>query len=105
MTIPARTTPALTITVRGRYPGEEPGWSVPGRPEPEREPRPGSGQESSELESWLAERLFDQGIVLLQGELTAQLGTRVAAQLLAMEANDGERIQLHLRCPDGDLDA
>src|SRR5439155_1010049 len=43
-------------------------------------------------------------IVLLSGPLGHQLATDAAAQLMLLDANGDEPIELHLSCPDGELD-
>jgi ATP-dependent Clp protease protease subunit len=73
----------------------------PGRPgEPSPIPDGGPG-----LDPWLAERLFDRRIVILQGPVTGPSATNAAAALLTLDALATDRIQLHMSAPDGDLDA
>jgi ATP-dependent Clp protease, protease subunit len=54
---------------------------------------------------WLEERLFDRRIVMLQGPLTSPLASRTAAALLTLDAVGPDPVELHMRCPDGELDA
>jgi ATP-dependent Clp protease, protease subunit len=83
------------MTDREPYPYRRPDpWGVP--PEP-----PGG----STVSHWLAERLFDRRIVMLQGTLTAATASQAAAALLTLDAHNAEPVQLHLAIPDGDLDA
>jgi ATP-dependent Clp protease, protease subunit len=81
-------------------------WGVPpGQPGPD----PSKGlpplDEGPSLSPWLEERLFDRRIVLLQGPVTSPSATRTAAALLTLDALGADPIELHLRSPDGDLDA
>ncbi|MEV4533104.1 ATP-dependent Clp protease proteolytic subunit [Asanoa sp. NPDC049518] len=57
------------------------------------------------LAPWLEEKLFDRRIVLLQGTVTGAAATRTAAALLTLDAQGADPVELHLRSPDGDLDA
>jgi ATP-dependent Clp protease protease subunit len=70
---------------------------------------PGRGlpplDEGPPLAPWLEERLFDRRIVVLQGPVTSPSATRTAAALLTLDALGADPIELHLRSPDGDLDA
>ena len=82
-------------------------WPPP-RPEPEPSPwRPGSPPPvpGSALVLELADRLLAQRIVLLSGTLDGPAATAAVARLMLLDADSGERIELHLSCPDGDLDA
>jgi ATP-dependent Clp protease, protease subunit len=82
-------------------------WPPP-RPEPEPAPWypgplpavPGSG-----LVPELADRLLAQRIVLLSGPLDGAAATAAVARLMLLDADSGERIELRLSCPDGDLEA
>jgi ATP-dependent Clp protease, protease subunit len=70
---------------------------------PPRTPRgPGAGDG---LPPWLEERLFDQRIVAIRGQLTASAATRTAAALLTLDAVGTEPVQLHVAAPDGELAA
>jgi len=79
----------------------------PRRPDPWRPPNgpaPGSGFGES-MAPWLAERLFDRRIVMLNGPLTSAAASQAAAALLTLDALGTEPVQLHLSAPDGDLNA
>ncbi|GAA2668265.1 MULTISPECIES: ATP-dependent Clp protease proteolytic subunit [Actinoplanes] len=54
---------------------------------------------------WLEERLFDQRIVMLRGQLTSDLATGISAALLTLDAAGTAPIQVHVACPGGDLSA
>ncbi|GIF05835.1 ATP-dependent Clp protease proteolytic subunit [Actinoplanes siamensis] len=54
---------------------------------------------------WLEERLFDQRIVMLRGQLTSEVATGISAALLTLDAAGQAPIQLHVACPGGDLSA
>jgi ATP-dependent Clp protease protease subunit len=71
-------------------------WRVPPVPPP-------GGDEG--MSPWLAERLFDRRIVMLQGPLTGPAASQAAAALLTLDAMGAELVQLHLSAPDGDLNA
>jgi ATP-dependent Clp protease, protease subunit len=78
-------------------------WNVPpGMPQWSEQPPVDSGPT---LAPWLEEKLFDRRIVILQGTVTAAAATRTAAALLTLDAQGADPIELHLRSPDGDLDA
>jgi ATP-dependent Clp protease protease subunit len=80
-------------------------WGTPPeRPRPWEVPPNGTGA-SDEMTSWLAERLFDQRIVVLSGAITGPVATRTAAALLTLDALGAEPVRLHLSSPDGDLGA
>ncbi|MDQ3974349.1 MAG: ATP-dependent Clp protease proteolytic subunit [Actinomycetota bacterium] len=49
--------------------------------------------------------LLRRRIVLVSGLLTNDLATSVAAQIMALDAEDDDAIELHIASPDGDLDA
>ena len=53
----------------------------------------------------LTDRLLQRRIVLVAGPLDHDTGTRTAALLMLLDADSGHPVQLHLTCPDGDLDA
>ena len=53
----------------------------------------------------LADRLLQRRIVMLAGSLDHALATRAAAQLMLLDADSAQPVDLHLGCPDGDLDA
>ena len=77
-------------------------WNVPQPPWPEGVPAVDPGPA---LAPWLEERLFDRRIVVLQGVVTAAAATRTAAALMTLDALARDPVELHLRSPDGDLDA
>jgi ATP-dependent Clp protease protease subunit len=76
----------------------------PERPHPWEVP-PNNAGATEEMSSWLAERLFDQRIVVLSGAITGPVATRTAAALLTLDALGAEPVRLHLSSPDGDLGA
>jgi ATP-dependent Clp protease protease subunit len=79
-------------------------WNVPGMPQwPEQPPSPADSDPS--LAPWLEEKLFDRRIVILQGTVNGAAATRTAATLLTLDAQGVQPVDLHLRSPDGDLDA
>ncbi|MBG0563559.1 ATP-dependent Clp protease proteolytic subunit [Actinoplanes aureus] len=57
------------------------------------------------LPGWLEERLFDQRIVMLRGQLTNEAATGIAAALLTLDSAGPEPVQLHVASPGGDLSA
>ncbi|HWS38422.1 MAG TPA: ATP-dependent Clp protease proteolytic subunit [Actinoplanes sp.] len=54
---------------------------------------------------WLEERLFDQRIVMLRGQLSAETASGIAAALLTLDSAGPEVIHLHVSSPGGDLNA
>jgi ATP-dependent Clp protease protease subunit len=54
---------------------------------------------------WLEERMFGERIVLLQGTVTAESASRVAAALLTLDTLGSDPVRLHLSATDGDLNA
>ncbi|GAA4600125.1 ATP-dependent Clp protease protease subunit [Actinoplanes octamycinicus] len=54
---------------------------------------------------WLEERLFDQRIVMIRGQLTSDVATGISAALLTLDAAGQAPIQLHVACPGGELSA
>ncbi|MEV0899416.1 ATP-dependent Clp protease proteolytic subunit [Actinoplanes sp. NPDC049802] len=67
-------------------------WQLP--------PPPGAG-----LPGWLEERLFDQRIVMVRGQLTGDTASGIAAALLTLDSAGPEAIHLHVSSPGGDLSA
>ncbi|GIF74313.1 ATP-dependent Clp protease proteolytic subunit [Asanoa siamensis] len=67
--------------------------------------QPPAVDSSPSLAPWLEERLFDRRIVILQGTINGAAATRTAAALLTLDAQGPDPVELHLRSPDGDLDA
>ena len=53
----------------------------------------------------LADRLLHRRIVMIAGSLDHALATRAAAQLMVLDADSRQVVELHLSCPDGDVDA
>jgi ATP-dependent Clp protease, protease subunit len=82
-------------------------WPPPRR-EPETWPwRPGPlpAVPGAGLALELADRLLAQRIVLLSGPLDAPAATAAVARLMLLDADSGDRVELHLSCPDGELEA
>jgi ATP-dependent Clp protease protease subunit len=76
------------------HPHHQPEWPPPHQP-------PGGPG----LPGWLEERLFDQRIVMVRGQLTAETATGIAAALLTLDSAGAEAIHLHVSSPGGDLSA
>ena len=74
------------------------GQPQPSSPEPWQQSGPG-------VPGWLEEKLFDQRIVMVRGQLTSDEATGVAAALLTLDAAGPEPVQLHLASPGGELGA
>ncbi len=51
------------------------------------------------------DRLLERRIVLLTGHLDEPAASRAAAAVMLLDADGDEPIDLHLACPDGELDA
>ena len=96
---------------RGRFAAALPPETPPLRPgpDPNRLARPGPSLPAALAPSAgladLTERLLDRRIVLVGGVLDEARATRAAAQLMLLDADGQGGVELHLRCPDGDLDA
>lgn len=77
------------------------GFPPPNQP-PEWPPAhlPGPG-----LPGWLEERLFDQRIVMLRGQLTSEAATGITAALLTLDSAGADPVHLHVASPGGDLSA
>ncbi len=76
-------------------------WGQPlPSPDWQSSPTPGPG-----MPSWLEERLFDQRIVMIRGQLTSEAGTGVIAALLTLDAVGPKPVQLHVASGGGDLGA
>lgn len=56
------------------------------------------------LDRDVADRLLEQRVIVLGGRLDDSVAGRVAAQLLLLGARDDRPIELHLACPDADLE-
>ncbi|SDT62655.1 ATP-dependent Clp protease proteolytic subunit [Actinoplanes derwentensis] len=54
---------------------------------------------------WLEERLFDQRIVMLRGQLNAENASGIVAALLTLDSAGPEEIHLHVSSSGGDLSA
>lgn len=79
---------------------------VPGLPiGPGGLPSPSERPDSGGTPPWLQERLFEQRAIFLTGPLDDAVATRVAAELMMLDATGPEPIQLYLNCPDGTLEA
>lgn len=74
------------------------GQPQPSSPEPWQQSGPG-------LPGWLEEKLFDQRIVMVRGQLTSEEATGIAAALLTLDASGPEPVQLHMASPGGELGA
>ncbi|MDY7088943.1 ATP-dependent Clp protease proteolytic subunit [Paractinoplanes brasiliensis] len=71
------------------------GQPQPQQPEPWQQAMPG----------WLEEKLFDQRIVVVRGQLTSEAATGTAAALLTLDAAGPAPVQLHLASQAGELGA
>jgi ATP-dependent Clp protease, protease subunit len=70
------------------------------------EPPPQPAQPSgAEPPGWLDERLFEQRIVLLSGQVTGASASRVAATLLTLDALGDDPVHMQISAPDADLSA
>ena len=54
---------------------------------------------------WVKSRLFDQRTVLVSGELTTDLATAAAAELMTLDGEGDELVTVHLDCAGGSLEA
>jgi len=54
---------------------------------------------------WLEGHMFDRRIVTLRGALDDVAATRVASQLMTLDATGDDAVQLQLDCPGGSLEA
>jgi ATP-dependent Clp protease protease subunit len=50
-------------------------------------------------------KLLDRRIVMVTGHLDQPAATRAAAEAMLLDADGTDPVQLHISCPDGDLDA
>jgi len=73
------------------------------QPRPPSPPGPGGGR--FDLGHELFERLLERRIVVVSGHLDAELATMATAQLMAVDGSGEGPIELHLWCPEADLDA
>src|SRR3954452_19548745 len=80
-------------------------WS----PNPHRSPDPwlpaSPGPEGPSMPGWLEERLFEQRLVMIRGQLTQPVATSIAAALLTLDAAGPEPVQLHVASSGGELGA
>ncbi|MDI6104564.1 ATP-dependent Clp protease proteolytic subunit [Actinoplanes sp. NEAU-A12] len=76
------------------HPSHPPEWQPPHLP-----------SDGPGLPGWLEERLFDQRIVMLRGQLTAETATGIAAALLTLDSAGPEVVHLHVSSPGGSLSA
>jgi ATP-dependent Clp protease protease subunit len=79
-------------------------WGFPPHPQPDWQPPHLTGAGPG-LPGWLEERLFDQRIVMLRGQLTPEVATGVVAALLTLDSAGSEPVHLHVASPGGDLSA
>jgi ATP-dependent Clp protease protease subunit len=82
-------------------------WPPP-RPEPGPPawpPGPPPAVPGSGLVLELADRLLARRSILLSGTLDGPAAAAAVARLMLLDADSGERVELHLSCPDGDLAA
>ena len=54
---------------------------------------------------WVRSRMFDQRTVLVSGELTTDLATAAAAELMTLDGEGDELVTVHLDCGGGSLEA
>ncbi len=79
-------------------------------PSPHRSPDPWPptspiGADGPGMPEWLEERLFEQRIVMIRGQLTQSVATGVAAALLTLDAAGADPVQLHVASSGGELGA
>ncbi len=73
--------------------------------QPPHSPEPWQQPAGPGLPGWLEEKLFDQRIVMVRGQLTPEGATGVAAALLTLDAAGPETVQLHVASAGGELAA
>jgi len=61
------------------------------------------GEFGDGLPDMLAQRLFDQRVVLLRGTLDARAATRASAELMTLDAQGDEAVTLRIDCGSGSL--
>ncbi|MGK5684491.1 ATP-dependent Clp protease proteolytic subunit [Actinoplanes sp. URMC 104] len=76
-------------------------WGQP----PQQPPEPWQQAGGPGLPGWLEEKLFDQRIVMVRGQLTAEGATGIAAALMTLDAAGSTPVQLHVASPGGELGA
>jgi ATP-dependent Clp protease protease subunit len=64
-----------------------------------------SPEDWTERGDWLEGHLFDRRIVTLRGPLDDATATRIAAQLMTLDATGDDVVQLQLDCPGGSLES
>lgn len=79
-----------------------PGW-LPGPARPD--PVPPTVVHLDPRREELAEQLWRRRVVLLSGRLDAATAETAVGRILLADADGPDPIQLHVHCPDGDLDA
>jgi ATP-dependent Clp protease, protease subunit len=79
-----------------------PGW-LPGEPRPG--PVPSTIVHLDPRREELAEQLWRRRVVLLSGRLDGATAEAAVGLILLADADGPDPIQLHVRCPDGDLAA
>jgi ATP-dependent Clp protease protease subunit len=89
----------MTIPGPQRWPHQ------PGPPQPPLPGVPAVAPDRAVLRPELAEQLLARRIVLVTGHLDHTAATAAAAQLMLLDGTGDEPVTVHLRCPDGDLDA
>lgn len=80
-------------------------WGFPPSHQPPEWPSPHLPGTGPGLPAWLEERLFDQRIVMLRGQLTGEAATGIAAALLTLDSAGPDPVHLHVASPGGDLGA
>ena len=63
------------------------------------------GEDWNERGDWLEGHLFDRRIVVLRGPLDDMSATRIASQLMTLDATGDDAVQLQLDCPGGSLES
>jgi ATP-dependent Clp protease protease subunit len=58
-----------------------------------------------EGDDWLESHLFDRRVVVIRGDLDAEVATRVAAKLMTLDATSDEAVQLQVDSGGGELEA
>jgi ATP-dependent Clp protease, protease subunit len=74
----------------------DPSWGQP----PPQHPPAGAG-----VPGWLEERLFDQRIVMIRGQLSIEAATGISAAMLTLDAAGPAPVQLHVAGDGGELGA
>jgi ATP-dependent Clp protease, protease subunit len=88
------------MTFPGWHPARTPGW-LPG--EPDRTPPTVVYADPGREE--LADQLWRRRVVMISGRLDTATAEAAVGRILLADADGPEPIQLHVHCPDGDLDA